>query len=136
MAACFTYLIIILGGYRCQQGKFNLFFVKLKGLYGFSSFIFFIHELKQISHVHAGLPDFAHTANEGTVRIQNKCLVPIYVFLEMKLCALRTSHLQKKNYDVLSPNFHNHVSVSGLYIPRIGLPILLQPIRQTDPGNI
>ncbi len=26
----------------------------------------------------------------------------------------------------LSPNFHIHVSVSGLYIPTIGLPILLQ----------
>jgi hypothetical protein len=25
----------------------------------------------------------------------------------------------------LSPNFHIHVSVSDLYIPRIGLPILL-----------
>jgi hypothetical protein len=27
----------------------------------------------------------AYTANKGPVRIQNKCLVPIYVFLEMKL---------------------------------------------------
>ncbi len=26
----------------------------------------------------------AHTANEGPVRIQYKCLVPIYVFPEMK----------------------------------------------------
>jgi hypothetical protein len=32
----------------------------------------------------------------------------------------------------LSPKFHIHVSVSDLYIPRIGLPILLW----TDPGNI
>jgi hypothetical protein len=29
-----------------------------------------------------------HTANEGPVRIQNKCLVPIYVFPEMKLRGL------------------------------------------------
>jgi hypothetical protein len=36
---------------------------------------------------------------------------------------------------VLSPNFHIHVSASDLYIPRIGLPILLQTNRQTDPGN-
>jgi hypothetical protein len=42
----------------------------------------------------------------------------------------------KHNYTVLSPNFHIQVSVSNLYIPRIGLPILLQPNRQTDPGNI
>jgi hypothetical protein len=26
----------------------------------------------------------------------------------------------------LSPNFHIHVSVSDLYVPTIGLPILLQ----------
>jgi hypothetical protein len=29
-----------------------------------------------------------YTANEGPVRIQNKCLVPIYVFPEMKLWGL------------------------------------------------
>jgi hypothetical protein len=42
----------------------------------------------------------------------------------------------KQNYNVQSPNFHLHVSVSDLYIPRIGLLILLQPNMQTDPGNI
>jgi len=36
----------------------------------------------------------------------------------------------------MSPNFHIHVSVSNFNIPRIGLPIMLQPNRQTDPGNI
>jgi hypothetical protein len=35
----------------------------------------------------------------------------------------------------LSPNFHIHVSVSDLYIPRIGLPILLQENMWTDPGE-
>jgi hypothetical protein len=33
----------------------------------------------------------------------------------------------------LSPNFHMHVSVSDLYIPRIGPHISLQQKRQTDP---
>ncbi len=42
MAACFKYYIIILGGYRCQQGKFNLFFIEIIGLDGFSVFVFFI----------------------------------------------------------------------------------------------
>jgi hypothetical protein len=32
----------------------------------------------------------------------------------------------KQNYNVLSPSFYTHISVSGLYISRIGLPILLQ----------
>jgi hypothetical protein len=36
----------------------------------------------------------------------------------------------------LSPDFHIHVSVIDLYIPRIGLPILLQENMWTDPGNI
>jgi hypothetical protein len=36
----------------------------------------------------------------------------------------------------LSPNFHIHVSVSDLYIPTIGLPVLLQENLWTDPGNI
>jgi hypothetical protein len=36
----------------------------------------------------------------------------------------------------LSPNFHIHVSVSDLYIPTIGLPILLQENMWTDPGTI
>ncbi len=36
----------------------------------------------------------------------------------------------------LVPNFYIHVSVSDLYIPRIGLPIWLQQNRQTNPGNI
>jgi hypothetical protein len=33
-------------------------------------------------------------------------------------------------------NFHIHVSVSNLNIPKISLPILLKPSRQIDPGNI
>ncbi len=36
----------------------------------------------------------------------------------------------------LSLNFHIHVSVSDLYFPTIGLPILLQENMWTDPGNI
>ncbi len=59
------------------------------------------------------------------------------------LCILRNGTVQPRYfpnritvYNVLSPNFHIHVSVSDLYIPRIGLPIWLQPNRQTDHGNI
>jgi hypothetical protein len=36
----------------------------------------------------------------------------------------------------LSRNFHIHVSVSDLHIPRIGPHIILQQNRQIDPGNI
>ncbi len=48
---------------------------------------------------------------------------PIYVFLFWELRGL-------------SPNFHMHVSMSDLYISRIGPHISLQQNRQTDPGNI
>ncbi len=57
----------------------------------------------------------------------------LYVFPKMKLLGLNIS---KPELYVLSPNFHIHVSVSDLHIPRIGLPTLLQANRQTDPGNI
>ncbi len=54
------------------------------------------------------------TANEGPVRIQYKCLVPIYVFPEQ---ILRPALLfPKKVYNVLSPNFHIHVSVSTIQL--------------------
>jgi hypothetical protein len=36
----------------------------------------------------------------------------------------------------LVPNSYIHVSVSDLYIPKIGLPILLQQKRSTDRGNV
>jgi hypothetical protein len=48
---------------------------------------------------------------------------PIYVFLFWELHGLST-------------NFHIHVSMSDLYIPRIGPHIFLQQNRQIDRGNI
>ncbi len=62
------------------------------------------------------------TASEGPVRIQYKCLVPIYVFPERKLI------FPKQNYIVLSLSSYTHISVRDLYISRIGLPILLREI--------
>jgi hypothetical protein len=73
------------------------------------------------------------TAHEGPVRIQDKCLVLIYVLLlEMKL---RASLFPKQSYNVLSPSIHILVSLSDVDIPTIGLPILLQPNWQTNPVN-
>jgi hypothetical protein len=48
-------------------------------------------------------------------------------------------HSQKRNCAPLRglvPSSYIQVSVSNLYISRIGLPIWLQQNRQTDPGNI
>ncbi len=46
---------------------------------------------------------------------------PIYVFLEIKLCSL-------------VPNSDIHVSVSDLYIPKTGLPILLHQFGRPNLG--
>jgi hypothetical protein len=52
-----------------------------------------------------------HIAKEGPGRIKYKCLVPIYVFPEMKLL------FPKHNYNVLSPSSYTHISVRNLHIP-------------------
>jgi hypothetical protein len=52
-----------------------------------------------------------YTANEGSERIQYKCLVPMY---SQKLnCA--ASLFPKQNYNVLSPNSYTHI----LYLSEI-----------------
>jgi hypothetical protein len=76
-----------------------------------------------------------YTANEGPVRIQYKCLVPIYCIYSQKLIGA-VSLLPKQNYNVLSPNSYTHISVRDLYISRIGLSILLQQNMWTDTENI
>jgi hypothetical protein len=42
----------------------------------------------------------------------------------------------QKDFRGLSPNFHIHVFLSDLYLPAIGLPMLLQENKWTYPGNI
>jgi hypothetical protein len=64
----------------------------------------------------------------------------------MKLCGLviSTTHCTENPMCVfpelklrgLIPNSNIHISMGDLYIPIVGLLILLQPNRQTDPGNI
>jgi hypothetical protein len=45
------------------------------------------------------------------------------------------TNIPRKEVSRLIPNFNIHWSVSVLYIPTIGLPILLQGNLWTDPGN-
>ena len=52
----------------------------------------------------------AYTSHAVPVRNQYKCLVPIYVFPEMKLL------FPKQNGNVLSPSSYTHISVRDLYI--------------------
>ncbi len=46
------------------------------------------------------------------------------------------TNIRRKIFAQPHPFFHNHVSVSDLYIPTIDPPILLQVKMWTDPGNI
>jgi hypothetical protein len=58
--------------------NFDTFFVKLT-----------MQIAKDMRNVSNNSPfDIIHTADEGPVKIQYKCLVPIYVFPEMILCSL------------------------------------------------
>jgi hypothetical protein len=61
------------------------------------------------------------------LRIRYKCLVPIYVFPEMKLL------FAKQNYIVLSPSSYTHISVRYLYTSGS---VCLFCCRGTDPWNI
>jgi hypothetical protein len=65
-------------------------------------------------------PAVRYTANERPARIQNKCVVQIYVFPETKL---RSHVISKTELECYVSQFPHSC-------------ILLQPNRQTDPGNI
>ncbi len=62
-----------------------------------------------------------------------KCLVPIYVFPEMKLCSLLVSKTQLK-YS-LSQFLHYYICERFIYFQDRSV-CLLQPNMWTDPGNI
>jgi hypothetical protein len=62
------------------------------------------------------------------VEIQYKCLVPIYVFPEIKWL------FPEQKYIVLFPHSHTLIFVRDLYISWISLPILLQGNMWTDPA--
>ncbi len=58
----------------------------------------------------AGALSLCHTANEGPVNIQYKCLAPIYIFPKIKLL------FPKQNYNVRSTSSYTHISVREIYI--------------------
>jgi hypothetical protein len=71
----------------------------------------------------------------------------VYIFMTFSQYTVFFAALQRHNTENsklifpekelrLGPDFHIHVSVSALYIPTIGLPILLQENMWTDTGNI
>jgi hypothetical protein len=68
---------------------------------------------------------YLHSSSKEALRVLfSNCIEnTIYVFPEMKLRGL-------------VPIYFTLVSVSDLYNPGIGLPILLQQNRQSAPGNI
>jgi hypothetical protein len=73
-----------------------------------------------------------HTANEEPVRIQYKCLVPIYVLLEMKLCSLVISKTEL--LCSLSQFLHSYICERFIYFQDRS--VLLQLNMWTVPGNM
>jgi hypothetical protein len=69
------------------------------------------------------------------VRIQYKCLVPIYVFPERQKGNYAALLFQKQNYSVLSPNFYTHIAVRDYLFPR-SFCLFAAANMWTDPGNI
>jgi hypothetical protein len=60
-----------------------------------------------------------------------------YSYCKDTIPKIRNKYSQKRKLGGLSPSqSYIHVSMGDLYIPTMGLPILLQENRFTDPGNI
>jgi hypothetical protein len=70
--------------------------------------------------------NLSYTANEGPVRIQYKCLVPIYFFPEKKLLFPKENSVSKF--------LHLYICEIFIYF-QDRLPILLQGTMWTNPGN-
>jgi hypothetical protein len=89
-----------------------------------------------------------HYRSAKTSNKINVFLTKLAPFFEKKMLRMRRLALQRYNTENskqiflekelrgLSLIFQIHVSVSDLYIPMIGLPILLQENMWTDAGNI
>ncbi len=56
------------------------------------------------------------------------CKLSIHCTLQRQNAENVKQIFPEKEYRGLSPNFHIHVSVSELYIPKLGLPVLLEEI--------
>ncbi len=90
----------------------------LFGMWSISAVTYLIWMQEKSAQMYLSLAAF-----KTIFRIKHYKENPIYVLIFWKL----------RN---LSPNFHIHVSVNDLYIPRIGPHSSLQQNRQTNPGNI
>jgi hypothetical protein len=96
-------------------------FLKIRALICFNHCIYNLHvsflDISAVKQKANRLPiTLQHTAYEGPVRIEYKCRVRL-MYSQKGNCA--ASLFQKQNYNVLSPNFHIHVSVSDLLFPQL-----------------
>ncbi len=90
------YLFRIFGivSLQCKQREFSGCSLKLSQLEKGVTLL----NISLIYYIQNNLLYFAYTANEGPVKILYKCLVPIYVYPEMKL------FFPEQNFHVLSPS--------------------------------
>jgi hypothetical protein len=78
---------------------------------------------------------FSTLKKTAVIRSQ-RAMLPIQTHCKETIPKIQTKIIPEQDMHRVSPNFHIHVSVSDLYISRIGLPILLQENMWTDSGNI
>jgi hypothetical protein len=90
----------------------------------------------------SSLSDVGAAASPASIPASPSCKTLFLRYVSILLfqyphCNEKSSYVfPEKELRGLSPNFHIHVSVSDLYIPRIGPQISLQQNRLTDCGNI
>jgi hypothetical protein len=63
----------------------------------------------------------------GITRSQRALLV-LHTYMQRQNTEISKQIFPEKEYRGLSPNFHIHASVNNVYIPTIGLPIMLEEI--------
>jgi hypothetical protein len=87
--------------------------------------------------INSGLWEWDHDWNPKIFQINTAfiCLFFVYCKMQIKAWTLQRQNTEiskqifpEKEYWGLSTNFHIHASVIDLYIPTIGLPILLEEI--------
>ncbi len=75
-------------------------------------------------------------SNISNLETASACLLEPINTLQRQFTENSKEIIPKMKLHGLSPISHIYVSVSDLYIPTIGLPILLQENRGTNRGNI
>jgi hypothetical protein len=88
-------------------------------------FVFVLFLNPFLAHILSPTPTLLHIITYKTFSPIFANYKPLPISLQRQNTEISKQICPEKEYQGLSPNFHIHVSVSDLYIPTIGMPILL-----------